>query len=60
MCGQHNVRVTARDNTDKGHTSQSKREIKIPHPMRNQTQGGSMGGSPGGVGEAKEGLENEL
>ena len=36
MCGQHNVRASAEDNTgqnaDKGHTPNPKTEIKIPDP----------------------------
>ena len=42
MCGQHNVRVSAGDstgqNTDKGHTSNPRTEMKIPDPARNWTQ----------------------
>ena len=36
MCGQHNVRASAEDNTgqnaDKGHISNLRTEIKIPDP----------------------------
>ena len=36
MCGQHNVRASAEDNTgqntDKGHTPSPNTEIKIPEP----------------------------
>ena len=39
MCGQHNVRVSAEDNTgqntDKGHTPNPRTEIKIPDPAGN-------------------------
>ena len=41
MCGQHNVRVTAGDttgqNTNKGHTSSPRIEIKISDPAGNRT-----------------------
>ena len=38
MCGQHNVSasvgVNTRQNTDEGHTSNARTEIKIPDPDR--------------------------
>ena len=41
MCVQHNVRVTARDNTgqntDEGHSPSPRIEIKISDPAGNQT-----------------------
>ena len=42
MCGQHNVRASAGDNTgqntDKGHTPYPRTEIKIPDSAGNRTQ----------------------
>ena len=42
MCGQHNVRVTAGDNTgqntDKGQTHSPRIGIKIPDPAGNRTR----------------------
>ena len=42
MCGQHNVRATAEDNTgqntDKGYTPNPRAEIKIPDPAGNRTR----------------------
>ena len=42
MCGQHNVRTTAGDNTeqntDRGHSPRPSIEIKIPDPAGNRTQ----------------------
>ena len=42
MCGQHNVMASAGDNTgqntDKGHTSNPRTEIKIPDPVGNRTR----------------------
>ena len=42
MCGQHNVRATARDNTgknkDNGHTPNTRKEIKIADPATNRTR----------------------
>ena len=44
MCGQHNVRASAQENTgqntDKGHTPNPRMEIKIPNHARNQTRVG--------------------
>ena len=41
MCGQHNVRASAGDNTgqntDRGHTPNPRIEIKIPDPAGNRT-----------------------
>ena len=36
MCGQHNVRASAEDNT--GHTPNPRTEIKIPDPAGNRTR----------------------
>ena len=48
MRGQHNVRASAGDNTgqntDKGHTSNPRTEIKIPDPARNQTLAAGLEG----------------
>ena len=48
MCGQHNVRASAEDNTgqntDKGHTPNPRTEIKIPDPAGNQTRAAGMEG----------------
>ena len=42
MCGQHNVRASAEDNTgqnsDEGHTPNPRTEIKIPDPDGNRTR----------------------
>ena len=42
MCGQHNVRTSAEDNTgqntDKGHTPNPWIRIKIPDPAGNRTR----------------------
>ena len=42
MCGQHNVRASAEDNTgqdtDKGHIPNPKTEIEIPDPAGNRTR----------------------
>ena len=42
MFGQHNVRASAEDNTgqntDKGHTPNPRKEIKIPDPAGNRTR----------------------
>ena len=42
MWGQHNVRDSAEDNTgqntDKGHTTNPRTEIKIPDPAGNRTR----------------------
>ena len=48
MCGQHNVRVSAGDNTgqntDKGHTINLRIEIKIPDPAGNRTRAAGLEG----------------
>ena len=44
MCGQHNVKASAEDNTDKGHTPNSRSEIKIPHPAGNRTRAALLEG----------------
>ena len=48
MCGQHNVRVTARDNTgqntDKGHTTSPRIEIKISESAGNWTRASGLEG----------------
>ena len=48
MCGQHNVRATAGDNTeldtDKGHTPNPRIEIKIPDPVGNGTRAAALEG----------------
>ena len=48
MCGQHNVRAFAEDNTgqntDKGHTSNPRTEIKIPDPAGNRTRAAGLEG----------------
>ena len=42
MCGQHNVRASAEENTgqntDKGHAHNPRTEIKIPDPAGNRTR----------------------
>ena len=42
MCGQHNVRASAEDNTgqntEKGYTPNPRTEIKIPDPAGNRTR----------------------
>ena len=38
MCGQHNIRVSAVDSTDKGHTPNPRIGIKIPDPAGNRTR----------------------
>ena len=38
MFDQHNVRATAGDNTDKGHTHSPTTEIKISDPAKNRTR----------------------
>ena len=47
MCGQHNVRASAEDNTgqntDKGHTPNPRTGIKIPDPAGNRTSGRRIG-----------------
>ena len=49
MCGQHNVRATAGDNTgqnpEKGHTPNPRTEIKIPDPAGNQTRAAGLEGT---------------
>ena len=48
MCGQHNVRASAEDNTGqntaKGHTSNPRTEIKIPDPAGNRTRAAGLEG----------------
>ena len=48
MCGQHNVRASAEDNTgqniDKGHTPNPRTEIKIPDPAGNRTRAAGLEG----------------
>ena len=48
MCGQHNVRASAGDNTghntDKGHTPNPRIEIKIPDPAGNRTRDAGLEG----------------
>ena len=48
MCGQHNVRASAEDNTgqntDKGHTPKPRIGIKIPDPAGNRTRAAGLGG----------------
>ena len=48
MCGQHNVRVSAEDNkgqnTDKGHTTNPRTEIKTPDPAGNRTRAAGLEG----------------
>ena len=47
MCGQQNVRITARDNTgqntDKGHTLSPRIEMKISELYRNRTRAAREG-----------------
>ena len=49
MCGQHNVRASAKDNTgqntDKGHTPNPRTEIKIPDPAGNRAWAAGLEGS---------------
>ena len=44
MCGQHNVKATARDNTEynRGHTASYRIEIKIVDPAGNRTQAAGL------------------
>ena len=48
ICGQQNVRATARDNTGqttvKGHTPNARIEIKIPDPTGNRTRATGLEG----------------
>ena len=48
MCGQHNVRASAEDNTgqntDTGHTPNPRTENKIPHPAGNRTRSAELEG----------------
>ena len=48
MCGQHNVRASAVDNTgqntDKGHTSNSRTDVKISDPAGNRTRAAGLEG----------------
>ena len=47
MCGQHNARASAEDNTgqntDKGHTPNPRTEIKITWPRRESNPGRRVG-----------------
>ena len=51
MCGQHNVRASAEynagQNTDKGHTPNPRREIKISDPAGNRTRAAAPGWKAG-------------
>ena len=51
MCGQHNFRATAEDNTgqntDKGHTPNPRTEIKIPDPAGNRIRAAAPGWKAG-------------
>ena len=51
MCGQHNVRASAEDNTGQnrviGHTSNPRTEIKIPDPAGNRTRAARLEGRDG-------------
>ena len=42
MCGQHNVRASAEDNT--GHTPNPRTDIKIPDPAGNGTRAAGLEG----------------
>ena len=48
MCGQHNVKASAEDNTryntDKGYTPSPRTEIKIPHPAGNRIRAAGLEG----------------
>ena len=44
MCGQHNVRDSAEDNTDKEHTPNPRTEIKILDPAGNRTRAAGLEG----------------
>ena len=44
MCGQHNVRASAGDNTDKGHTPNARTEIKISDPAGNRALAAGLEG----------------
>ena len=48
MCAQHNVMDSAGDNTgqniNKGHTSNPRKEIKIPYPAGNRTRAAGLEG----------------
>ena len=48
MCGQHNVRASAgentEENTDKGHTPNPRTEIKIPDPAGKRTRAAGLEG----------------
>ena len=48
MCGQHNIRASAEDNTgqntDRGHTLNHRTEIKIPDPAGNRTRAAGLEG----------------
>ena len=46
MCGEHNVKASAEDNTgqniDKGHTPNPRTEIKIPDTAENRTRAAGL------------------
>ena len=44
MCGQHNARASAEDNTDKGHIPNPRIEVKIPNPTGNRTRAAGLEG----------------
>ena len=48
MCSQHNVRASAEDNTEqntnKGHTPNPRKEVKIPDPAENRTRAAGLEG----------------
>ena len=44
MCGQHNVRASAGQNTDKGYTPDPRKGIKIPDPAGNRTRAAGLEG----------------
>ena len=48
MCGQHNIKASAVDNTghntDKGHTRNPRTENKIPDPAGNRTRAAGLKG----------------
>ena len=46
MCGQHNVRISAGDNTgqntDQGHTQNPRTQIKLPDPAGNRARAAGL------------------
>ena len=42
MCSQPNVRASAEDNTDKGHTPNPRTETKIPDPAETRTRAAGL------------------